>query len=286
MQFEDKNKNNPPNHFLRIESEMRLPLDGSMRILFTGIFNGFSVELHSADEIALLYHMGFFGKSSQARSRLKLDPNNGSPKIMRKRQFLKRTFWHKKFHGAAEPQADEFLHEVDILSAKIKADCIKNMNKDVIDLVSSDEDISGVANEELNSHSMSIDDPLDMVVIVPNSDSESENYFENFKPKCCINQVRLLEKLMLTLQEAFFLVYGLGCLQILDDDQHVLTVEQCWQLFTGTDRFFTEKYVVYHYFRSKGYIVKPGIKFGGDYCELQNYFPSSMIISTTGSRTL
>lgn len=266
MQTEHDCHTNQPNNLFPIETELRLPLDTSMRILFTGYYNGFGVELHSAEEIALLYHMGYFGKSSQGRSRPKLGHNN-SPNIMRKRQFLKRIFWHKKFSGESEPQADEFLQEVDILTAKIIADRDKEPNKDVIDLVSSDEEIAEIPHDNMNNHTMSSEDPQDMVVIVPNSDSEGENYFENFKPKCCINKVRLPEKLMLTRQEAFFLIYGLGCLQILNGDHQNLSVEQCWQIFSDTDRNFVDKYVVYHYFRSKGYIVKPGIKFGGDYCE-------------------
>lgn len=251
-----------------IESELRLPLDTSMRFLFTGLFNGFGVEIHSAEEMALLYHMGCFGKGSASRAKPR---SVSSPSIMRKRQFLKRTFWHKKFGGSCDTgQSDEFLIDIDELTANIIADA--KPNRDVIDLVSSDDDTDvmesadDVVCDELDAHIIHSADDDDMVVIVPNSDSEGDNYFENFKPKCCINKIKLHEKLMLTLQEAFFLMYGLGCLQVYDSDRKLLNTDQCWQLFTETDPNFIRKYVVYHHFRSKGYVVKPGVKFGGDYC--------------------
>ncbi|XP_011547909.3 uncharacterized protein LOC105380109 isoform X2 [Plutella xylostella] len=264
----DCQPNYPNNLFpTSIESNLRLPVDNSMHILFTGIFNGYGVEMHSAEEFALLYHIGCFGKGSASRSRPRAETNEG-PSIMRKRQFLKRAYWHKKFGSARDSaQSDDFLKDVDALTSKIVSDGIKEANKDVIDLVSSEDEVPESDDDALDIPPLDQMDGQDgdMVVIVPNSDSEGENYFENFKPKVSVNRVKLQEKLMLTLQEAFFLVYGLGCLQVVDSESKFLNVDQCWSLFCETDKHFVPKYVAYHYFRSKGYIVKPGLKFGGDY---------------------
>lgn len=236
------------------------PLDNFARI-FTGFFNGFNVELHSQE--AMEHHKkGCFGKGSSSRSRPVSDRNC---MIMRKRQFKKRIEWYKKFgeNVKTSPSTELFLKDVDKLLTKIKS-------KDVVDLVSSEgsESSEDSSNEEVTSVPLELTDTDNLAVVVPDSDPEgdSQQYFDNLKPECCINSIKLQEKLILTLQEAFFLVYGLGSLRIIDMNDQILNIEQTWQLFKETDKTFIPKYVVYHYFRSKGYIVKPGIKFGGDFC--------------------
>lgn len=272
LQTGDDCQINDTNNCFPIES-LRFPLDSSMRIIFTGYYNGFSVEVRSADEVALLYHMGCFGKGSESRSKPRASHNDGSPCIMRKRQFLKRNYWFKKFGGPRKSsEADTFLKEIEELNTKIKIDSNKRQRKDIIDLVSSEED-NEFESSEIDF--LQFDYKEDTVVIVPNSDSEDEDYFANLKPKCCLNKIKLEEKLILTLQESFFLLYGLGCLQIVNDNK-LLSIKEAWDLFVDTNKNFIPHYVVYHYFRSKGYVVKPGIKFGGDYCKI--FFRCSNII--------
>ncbi|RIA96438.1 hypothetical protein C1645_815303 [Glomus cerebriforme] len=74
-----------------------------------------------------------------------------------------------------------------------------------------------------------------------------------------------IEKLILTTQEAFFLCYGLGILDIYDSQDCLLSVEESWKSFQITSNGFIMKYVVYHYFRSLGWVVRCGMKFGVDY---------------------
>ncbi|XP_023952330.1 uncharacterized protein LOC112056186 [Bicyclus anynana] len=265
LQRNEDSGNDDPNMFpIGVESSLQLPLDNSMCIVFTGHYNGIGVEVRPPDEMKLLYHMGCFGKGSTSRSRPK--PVTNSPVFIRKRQFLKRNYWYKRFGKAQKnTDPDSFFKDIDQLAAKILNDSEKQTGKDVINLVSSDdEDLEDIASLTDNSD---FDDSFkeNAVVVVANSDSEDDNYFANLKPKYCTNKIILKEKLMLTLQEAFFLLYGLGCLQIVNFENNILTIEECWKLFSETESNFIEKYVVYHYFRSKGYIVKPGIKFGGDY---------------------
>ncbi|CAH0694611.1 unnamed protein product [Spodoptera exigua] len=269
LQSEDCQTNDLNDSFPMAVESLRFPLDNSMRIVFTGYYNGFNVEVRSVEEIALLYHMGCFGKGTTSRSEPKADKSDIMPRIIRKRQFLKRNYWYKKFGtsdklGTAE--ADDFMKDIDSLMIKIIGDSKKVSQKDVIDLVSSEDD----DDEEDNNSNHSAErcqsyNKEDLVVIVPNSESEGENYFENMRPKCCLNKINIQEKLMLTPEEAFFLLYGLGCLQIVSLDNALLSIEKCWDLFRAVDGRFLSKYVVYHYYRSKGYVVKPGIKFGGDF---------------------
>ncbi|XP_068618122.1 uncharacterized protein Tsen2 [Battus philenor] len=262
-------QNDDPNNSLlmEFESTLRFPIDSSMHIIFTGYYNGFGVEIRTIDEVTLLYHMGCFGKGSCSRSKPK-DAQN-IPTLLRKRQFHRRNYWHKKYgNPSANTDSDLFLKDVDKLVAKILHDGEKHLTKDVIDLVSSNEDSANSceeSNTSLSVNSFHNHHKEDIAIVVPNSESEGDDYFANMKPKCCVNKIKLPEKLMLTTQESFFLLYGLGCLQILNSDNKVLSISQCWSLFTNRDKHFLEKYIVYHYFRSKGYIVKPGIKFGGDF---------------------
>ena len=107
-----------------------------------------------------------------------------------------------------------------------------------------------------------------MLLVVPDSDGDNEQYLTNIAPRLEKEPFPVYESLHLTLEEAFFLSFGLGCLQVLDMFGICLTIDGMWQLFCESQKDFIQKYVAYHYFRSKGWVVKPGIKFGSDFCKL------------------
>ncbi len=86
------------------------------------------------------------------------------------------------------------------------------------------------------------------------------------------------EHLQLTLEEAFYLVFGLGALTITDPaTEKTITTEELFNLCRrpphsspGTaalrpDDPFLVQYAVYHHFRSLGWVPRPGIKFGVDW---------------------
>ncbi|ORX60756.1 hypothetical protein BCR36DRAFT_578840 [Piromyces finnis] len=82
------------------------------------------------------------------------------------------------------------------------------------------------------------------------------------------SDLKSMEYLQLDLQEAFFLKYALNCISIRDNHK-VLSIDDCWKIFRNnisdsSDQFIL-KYVVYHYYRSQGWIVKEGLKYGVDY---------------------
>ncbi|KAF3920113.1 hypothetical protein AA313_de0201956 [Arthrobotrys entomopaga] len=93
-----------------------------------------------------------------------------------------------------------------------------------------------------------------------------------------------LEHLQLTLSEAFFLAYALGVLQVTTQNSpEPLAVSEILKLFVRHSQFpplpsssvslsrldpdssFLIDYVVYHHFRSLGWVVKSGVKFSVDY---------------------
>ncbi|KAG9312942.1 hypothetical protein JVU11DRAFT_6377 [Chiua virens] len=94
-----------------------------------------------------------------------------------------------------------------------------------------------------------------------------------------------VEHLQLTLSEAFFLLWNLDCLSIsILDNGDALTLSQIWNAFQNVyvpcltlapsldppsnrrfDNPFLVNYVVYHHYRSLGWVVKSGTKFCVDY---------------------
>lgn len=87
------------------------------------------------------------------------------------------------------------------------------------------------------------------------------------------------EHLQLTAEETFFLVYGLGVLKITTQDtQTAISTASLFSFFRQNSYFpprspsdvhpddpFLLSYVVYHHFRSLGWVVRSGIKFGVDW---------------------
>lgn len=108
------------------------------------------------------------------------------------------------------------------------------------------------------------------VIVIPDSDTET-----NLKPEYQLDYSGLSEIVALTLEEAFFLSSVLNCLQITHNGT-VLNADYAWKLFSESDKYFLSNYISYCYFRSKNWVVKPGLKFGGDFrkcltsCRLSN----------------
>ncbi|XP_034962123.1 tRNA-splicing endonuclease subunit Sen2 isoform X5 [Zootoca vivipara] len=80
---------------------------------------------------------------------------------------------------------------------------------------------------------------------------------------CRRNPFRILEYLQLSLEEAFFLVYALGCLSIYYNEVP-LSILKLWEVFSEAQPKFKATYMAYHYFRSKGWVPKVGLKYGTD----------------------
>lgn len=91
-----------------------------------------------------------------------------------------------------------------------------------------------------------------------------------------------IEHFQLTMIEAFFLAGMLGCLEVCDKDGTVLSVDALYKICLSTqlppsasslpycvwarpDNPFLLHYIVYHHFRSLGWIVKSGTKFCVDF---------------------
>lgn len=80
---------------------------------------------------------------------------------------------------------------------------------------------------------------------------------------CRRNPFRIFEYLQLSHEEAFFLVYALGCLSIAYKKES-LTILKLWEVFSAAHHNFQTRYLAYHHFRSKGWVPKVGLKYGTD----------------------
>ncbi len=72
------------------------------------------------------------------------------------------------------------------------------------------------------------------------------------------------EQLHLMLEEAFYLSSVLNCLDIFFKGQ-LMSKQNMWTEFQNVRSNFIERYLSYQHFRTKGWVVKSGIKFGCDF---------------------
>ncbi|XP_071966281.1 uncharacterized protein [Antedon mediterranea] len=77
---------------------------------------------------------------------------------------------------------------------------------------------------------------------------------------------KVYEYLQLSLEEAFFLSYGLGCLALKNDKEESMNLTDMWKEFCNQQpTTFLGNYIAYHYYRSKGWVPKLGVKFGAEF---------------------
>ncbi|XP_015372526.1 PREDICTED: tRNA-splicing endonuclease subunit Sen2-1 [Diuraphis noxia] len=94
----------------------------------------------------------------------------------------------------------------------------------------------------------------------------------------------------LLLEEAFFLCYTLECLEVRNENGSLISVNDCWNQFNSLKKNFPYFYAAFHYYRSKGWVVKPGQQYGGDYVLYKSspiYYHSSyvVVISVNGQNS-
>lgn len=103
------------------------------------------------------------------------------------------------------------------------------------------------------------------------------------------NSHQIKETLNLNLQESFFLCFALGCLKINDTNGTELDVTDLWQRFRTAEKDFVEKYVIYQYYRSKGWTVRSGLKYGGDFLLYKTgpaFYHASYLIQIVNNRKM
>ena len=259
----------------------------------------FSVETHSIHvtdpaTIRTLWEMGFFGKGTLSRSeptwldrekkRRGILAADTSEEATRKRREERRQF--KLERAKKEREAIE-----DMLRAEREGKSLPNGNSEVV------EAMNGHANGVMEELSTSIDGEVISTVIADDDSLPSQGPTKTVRFATEVNDKAIppvattpglddieteevvvgdMEHLQLTCQEALFLSYGLGVLQVYEEDSRRLIsssellglsckLPTCLPAELNPDDSFLLSYVVYHHFRSLGWVVRSGIKFAVDY---------------------
>jgi len=103
------------------------------------------------------------------------------------------------------------------------------------------------------------------------AEETDKNCAESKKMKLC-DDYPMAEFLCLSFEEAFFLSFGLGCLTVKSEDKPMKIIDM-WQTFCSRHKTFPEMYTVYHYLRSKGWVVRSGSLFGADFVLYKDGMP-------------
>uniref|UniRef100_A0A1B6CGZ8 tRNA-splicing endonuclease subunit Sen2 n=2 Tax=Clastoptera arizonana TaxID=38151 RepID=A0A1B6CGZ8_9HEMI len=248
-----------------IESECDEQLAKNLWTEYTGIFSGDHVAICHQGEMANLSNKGFFGKGSLSRGHPTFNlRKNGVPPFIYGRQWERRKKWiksHIKISQKIDNESVVQQNKDDVIVKEKNFSTNTPKLNNVDSHVKKSEDISLLI---VNDQSLE-DDNNDECVVIDDNNSDEEAILSNPKISIESEPIKTVqEELHTTLEEAFFLSYALGCLKIFDWSGKFLTLTNMWCLFKKTQTDFIENYIAYHYFRAKGWIVKPGHKFGGD----------------------
>lgn len=217
-----------------------------------------SVWIYDEEHQMLLWRKGFFGKGNLSRSeptwlkreinRLRVQKTGGAEltaeEITARRRALRKQFKQERAEAMAAAEAE--------------AEASFAANPDVAPVITTVIPSSQTADLRRRLH-----EAISAETQKPLPELTEEEMPDN------------QEHLQLSLQEAFFLAWTVRCLRIHDSDTgQELSLQQLWNacfrisspiVSKRVDNSFLVHYVVYHHFRSLGWVVKPGIKFCVDY---------------------
>lgn len=267
-------------------SHLVFPPSSHPQTLLRAYFSADTRSIHVTDEktTRMLWEQGFFGKGSLSRSepawlerekiRQGLVLGDTSEEITRKRREERKQF--KNERARLEREAiEEKLAEEATDHTKSNGHIEPSVVSNVVQTGSAEEtDSQNPTSDSAKvppTSSLETDEPI----AVPPSEGAYDVSSLHLPQRVIVNQ----EHLQLTAEEAFFLVYALGVLEIRDpitsqpiSTSRLFSICRSYSYFPpqpspshAPDDPFLISYVVYHHFRSLGWVVRPGIKFGVDH---------------------
>lgn len=253
-----------------------------------------SIHVTDAESIRALWEQGFWGKGSLSRSepqwllaerrRRGVEAATASTQVTQARREERRQFKLERAKAQRDAIEQQLRQE-----GKLEAD--GTLDELVDEGVVTESPRGGVYIAEAGE------------AVGPAAVSEVEEKLAD----ASVEEIKDIEHLQLTPEEAFYLTYVLGALDIIQgdfvngnmalpawyllrlysayalapvDDAHLISLKKMFQyrarladktaalpptLQIAPDNAFLLKYVVYHHFRSLGWVVRPGIKFAVDY---------------------
>ncbi|CRK94236.1 CLUMA_CG007751, isoform A [Clunio marinus] len=98
-----------------------------------------------------------------------------------------------------------------------------------------------------------------------NSSFECDSEMVEVNNETVSDPFNISDTLVLFPEEAFFLHHIIECLKIQDLDNQIIPTKELWRKFCKLKESFVERYVTYLYLKSKNWVIKSGIKFGGHF---------------------
>lgn len=195
--------------------------------------------------INTLWSMGFFGKGTFSRS----EPT-----------WFVRTARRLGLSGGEKLTAEDVTNARRQQRKKFKQERAKQEKQELERLKALEGGQSGsIVDADLIAQPLE-EQPSDMTPDVNNPEKEETVLNERDSAIVSSGELLQLEYLQLMPSEALFLSV-LGCLEVDKCTSH----QELLQYFVASDDRFLYDYIVYHHFRSRGWCVRSGVKFGTDY---------------------
>lgn len=223
---------------------------------FTGIYTGLSVEIHDADAMKVIHSGGSFGLSTKTKNTPQILSNFSRVKNLKLAQYQQKLAWNAKFTN----------HNPNLVMVNLLTE--RNDEKNTENVPETNDDVPNEGENTEECQKSSENDEM-----YENTADESEPMQITEQPKepelnLVVDPFPIDETLALLPEEAFFLHYSLRCLRVLNFEQtHEFSTDELLTKFCNSDAKFIERFVVYQYYRAKNWVVKSGLKFGGDFCE-------------------
>lgn len=225
---------------------------------FTGIFNGLSVEVFDSEAIQQIYSNGCYGLSTKTKN-VPLAVNQfHHTKSINQSQYEQKLAWNGMFGNQ-----NDIPEMVSLVSGETSNRKSRKNRRKAASNVEADADFTAAGDQPMESikkynENQSI--PMDSDLM------EGTSRQTDPQMNLVVDPFPIEETLSLLLEEAFFLHFSLRCLKVMNFDQtHEYTTEELFDKFCNADPHFIQRFVVYQYYRAKNWVVKSGLKFGGDF---------------------
>ena len=272
--------------------QLVFPPSSHSREAIHGYYSDATRSVHITNEASarILWEQGFFGKGSLSRSepswlereRIRQGhvAGDASEIVTRRRREERQQFKQERARKEREAIEEKLAEEAQPRPLAKKPEENTSVSDAHLETEALTSRLEGVGNSEEPASSQN------QVVSEANTlvDPDGHVQISSLQPvdtaaassEAIVNQ----EHLQLTLEEAFFLVYGLGVLEVQHgpnnrnkiSTSHLFSICRSCSYFPSRpsselspDDPFLLSYAVYHHFRSLGWVVRPGIKFGVDH---------------------
>ncbi|XP_065657330.1 tRNA-splicing endonuclease subunit Sen2 isoform X2 [Hydra vulgaris] len=248
---------------------------------YFGCLKNHYVCIFRLGDLTFLYRLGFFGKGILSRSRPQFEKYNDVLSENAKKIYV------GKYKGI-----DTDVREIKLLQfAKIQEERLRQhkswKNSNVCNLIVPKEKVDFIPPQciDLNSdidnnllEELSTDDDMEDIQLTVNlkssftepTSTKQIKLEDDFKLE---DDYKVLEYLQLTLEEAFFLSFALGCLSVENESKEAMSITKMWTTYSTVKDDFIQMYIAYHYFRSKGWVVRTTNIYGTDFLLYKDGMP-------------